>query len=147
MYVDVNTEITIDKPVEEVAAYAANPDNATEWYANIQLVEWKSEPPLQVGSMVAFTAQFMGKKLAYVYKVTEYIEGKKLVMLTADGPFPMETTYEWQQHGNQTIMKLRNRGKPSGFSILFTPFMKMAMRKANNKDLQLLKEILEKVND
>ncbi len=42
---------------------------------------------------IAFVAKFLGKQLAYTYKIREYIEGEKLVMSTEEGPFPMETTY------------------------------------------------------
>jgi hypothetical protein len=143
--VDVRTEIVIKKPVAEVAAFAADPDNVTKWYVNIYEAVWQTPKPLAVGSKVAFKAKFLGKELAYVYQVMEYEPGKKLVMKTADGPFPMETTYLWEAvDAGATRMTLINRGKPSGFSALLAPFMKMAMRKANQKDLIKLKSVLEK---
>jgi hypothetical protein len=40
-------------------------------------------------------------------------------------------------------MRLRNRGKPSGFSRLLAPFMGIAVRRANRKDLERLQELLE----
>lgn len=141
---EVLTEITINKPVEIVAGYAVNPDNAPEWYENIKSVEWKTPKPLLVGSQIIFKAQFLGKQLTYTYKIREFVPGRKLVMSTSEGPFPMETTYTWETMGNgQTRMMLKNRGNPSGFSRWISPFMKSAIKRANKKDLQCLKQILE----
>jgi len=60
MSIDVVSEIVIDRPRAEVSSFAANPDNVPAWYVNIRSVEWKSEPPLRLGTKVAFVAQFMG---------------------------------------------------------------------------------------
>jgi ligand-binding SRPBCC domain-containing protein len=142
--VDVVTEIEIDRPREEVAAFAADPDNATAWYENIERVKWESAPPLAVGSRLSFVARFLGRRLAYTYEVAEHLPGERFVMRTAQGPFPMETTYAWRDtRGGGTHMTLRNRGEPAGFSKLGAPLMRPAMRRANTKDLRALKRLLE----
>jgi hypothetical protein len=142
--VDVSTAVTINCPVAAVAAYAANPDNAPEWYVNITSVEWTTPPPMRIGSRVAFVARFLGRRLAYTYEIAEWTPGTSLVMRTADGPFPMETTYTWQPAGSGTRMTLRNRGTPEGFSRWVTPLIAAAMRRANRKDLRRLKALLER---
>jgi ligand-binding SRPBCC domain-containing protein len=142
--VDVRTEIEIDRPRSAVADYASNPDNALAWYEHIKEVEWNKTKPLQVGSRIVFAAQFLGKRLDYVYEVKAFEPGERFVMATAEGPFPMETTYTWEDtEEGGTRMLLRNRGKPTGFSRLTAPLLKGAMRRANRKDLRRLKSVLE----
>lgn len=142
--VDVITEITIAAPLDRVSQFACDPDNATQWYDNIKSVQWKTDKPLTQGSQVMFKAEFMGRVLEYTYQVTAFTPAKKLVMQTAEGPFPMQTTYSWREteEGN-TLMTLRNTGQVSGFSKFLTPVMSGMMKKANTKDLIKLKQILE----
>jgi uncharacterized protein YndB with AHSA1/START domain len=142
--VDVDTEIEIDRPRAEVAAYASDPDNATSWYENIESVEWETGPPYRVGSRTVFVARFLGRRLAYTYEARELVPGEKLVMSTEQGPFPMETTYTWEDTASGgTRMTLRNRGEPSGFASVAAPIMARAIRRANRKDLARLKSLLE----
>jgi hypothetical protein len=141
--VDVSTEIELDRPRAEVAAFAADPANATSWYLNIERVEWQTEPILRIGARIAFVARFLRRTLAYTYEVRDYVPGERLVMSTADGPFAMETTYTWADAGNGTRMTLRNRGEPAGFSRIMAPLLAGAMRRANRKDLARLKTLLE----
>lgn len=145
MAVDVFTETTIARPVEEVASYVADPTNAPQWYVNIRSIEWKTPPPVAVGSKMDFVAHFLGRRIAYTYEVVELVPGERLVMRTAQGPFPMETTYTWELAGpGSTRMTLRNRGEPSGFGKAAALFMAPAMRRANRKDLANLKRLLER---
>src|SRR5688572_22204247 len=136
MAVDVTTSTVIRRSPEDVAAFAGDPSNAPAWYANIKSIEWKTPPPVREGSKMDFVAQFLGRILAYTYEIVELVPGERLVMRTAEGPFPMETTYSWQPTPEgHTRMTLRNRGTPSGFSKTLAPVMATAMRRANKKDL------------
>jgi uncharacterized membrane protein len=142
--VDVVTEIEIARPRVEVAAFAADFDNAPAWYQNISSVQRLSPPPVQTGSRARFVARFLGRRLAYTYEVSEHVPGERLVMATAEGPFPMETTYTWEDAGPAaTRMSLRNGGEPSGFAAAAGVIMRPAIRHANRADLRRLKALLE----
>ena len=144
MDVDVLTEVVIERPLAEVWRYAAEPDNAPAWYANITSARWRTSPPLAIGSQFDFVASFLGRQLAYTYEVVELVAEQRLRMRTSDGPFPMETTYTWEPDGpDRTRMTLRNRGRPSGFASVAAPVLAQAMRRANRDDLKRLKAQLE----
>jgi len=142
--VDVSTEIVIHRPRSVVAAFAADPDNAPRWYENIKRVDWQTSPPLAVGSRIAFVAHFLGRRLAYVYEIVEFVPGSMLRMRTTAGPFPMETSYMWfDTDDGATRMVLRNRGRPRGIMRLFASLVAAAMRRANTADLARLRALLE----
>jgi hypothetical protein len=127
-----------------VAEFASDPDNAMAWYENNKAVERETPPPVRTGTRARFTAEFLRRKLVYTYEVRELVPGERFVMATSEGPFPMETTYEWADGADgMTRMTLCNRGMPSGFSTLAAPLMTRAMRRANQKDLERLKAVLE----
>jgi len=144
MPVDVTTWTDIARSRDEVAAFATDPGNAPRWYENIESVRWETGPPVAVGSRIAFVARFLGRQLAYTYEVRDLVPGERLVMSTAEGPFPMETTYTWTDVGGGTRMTLRNRGEPAGLTKLASPAVAAAMRRANRQDLAQLKRLLER---
>lgn len=145
---DVSTEIVIHRPRLDVAAWSADPGRAPLWYRNIKRAEWRTSPPLRVGSRVAFTAEFLRRQQQYTYEIVDYVPGERLVMRTAERPFPMETTYTWTDAGDgSTLMRLRNRGSPRGFGRLLGPVMGFLVRRENRKDLRRLKAILELRSD
>jgi uncharacterized membrane protein len=142
--VDVRSDIVIARPRGDVAAYCSDPDNATAWYVNIKSVRWETRRPADVGSRFAFTARFLGRSLSYTYEVADLRPQTRFVMRTAQGPFPMETTYLWEDAPNgATKMTLRNRGEPAGFWGMAAPVLAMTMKRANVKDLARLRSILE----
>lgn len=142
--VDVEVQAVFSSSVEAVSSYACDPSHAPTWYVNIQSVEWLTAPPVQVGSQMAFVAHFLGRRLAYTYEVTELVPGERMVMRTAEGPFPMQTTYVFVAEGTGSRMTLRNQGEPKGFSRLMAPLMARMMRRAMTRDLAKLREILDR---
>ena len=130
-----------------MAEYAANPDNAASWYADITEVEWETTPPVDVGSKVAFVATFRGRTLRYTCEVELVIPDERFVMGTAGGPFPWRRPTRGGTHPRAAPSWNCATGEPKGFSKLSAPLMRLSMRRATTKDLRRLKEILEAPDD
>lgn len=141
---DIVTQIDIGCARSVVAEYVANPDNAPGWYENIESVDWQTPRPLRLGSRITFTASFLGRKLGYTYEVIYLTPLQRLVMRGIAGPFPMETTYEWEDTASGgTRMTLRNRGGPAGLLRVVAPLIARAVRRENRRDVARLKRRLE----
>ena len=146
MGVDVQTEVLIKRPASVVADFVCDPMNAPAWYENIREAIWVTLPGVRVGARASFVAQFLGRRLKYTYEFVDYAPGRRLIMSTAQGPFPMTTEYRFEPSGSSgesTRVTLRNHGEPSGFSKWLSPLLVRAMRRANRKDLAVLKKLLE----
>lgn len=144
MPVEIKTEIVIDRPRAEVAAFAADPDNATAWYEHVKRVVWRTPKPLAVGTRIGFLAESLGRQLEFVYEVTALTPGEQLVMRSEAGRFPMETIYAWQDEpGGGTRMFLSNHAEPRGVGRVSAALLRRSMRRSNAKDLSRLKHVLE----
>ena len=145
MDVDVTMTADIRRPRGEVAAFACDPTNVPAWYANIRSVDVLTPGPLALGSRMRFVATFLGRTIDYTYEVSDLVPGERLTMTTASGPFPMTTTYAFEDLGTTTTrMTMRNHGSPSGFGAVAAPVMARAMRHAMTKDLRALTRLLER---
>jgi hypothetical protein len=104
---DVAVERRIERPREEVAAYASDWRNDEEWIGALDEVRLVQEEPLQV----ARVAGFLGKRIEYVNEVVEHEPGRRLVMRSVKAPFPMTVTYEFEDAGNGgSVMRIRTQG-------------------------------------
>jgi hypothetical protein len=143
MSTDVTVETRIARPREEVARYAADPANDTEWIGALSEARLLTAPPFGVGSRVARTASFLGKRIEYVNEVVEHDPGRRLTMRSVKAPFPMTVVYEWEDADAGTLMRIHTHGDASGFYRLAGPVLARAVRKGVASDLERLKARLE----
>jgi uncharacterized membrane protein len=140
---DVTVEATVERPRAEVAGYAADWRNDTEWIGALSEARLLTEPPFGVGSRVLRVAGFLGKRIQYVNEVVEYESEERLVMRSVQAPFPMTVTYEFEDADGGTLMRIRAEGDASGFYRLAGPLLSRAVRRSIAADLARLKQVLE----
>jgi hypothetical protein len=148
MVIQVLTEVEIEAPQKLVARYATDPTNSSAWYKHVLAVEGPDPAPLQHGSAFTLVARIPpGITRRFPYEVVNLVEGKRLIIRTEDGPFPMQTTYSWLTRDGRTVMTMRNEISPRGPARIVAPLLVAGMRRANHKDLLRLKSILESSTD
>ena len=144
MTVDVQSEIIIDQPPSRVATYAANPDNAPDWTALVDAVQWLTPRPLTLGTKVLIVDRSSGRPVEHTAEVVALEIGERLVMRSEDAPVSQETIYRWEPAGkNATRMIIQRRRDPPEIYREAAPLMELALQRTNQKDLERLKALLE----
>jgi hypothetical protein len=143
MALDVQVETVVARPREEVAAYLFDWRNDTEWIGGITEARVDGDRDFGVGSQVARVAKFLGKRIEYVNEVVELEPARRLAMRSVKGPFPMRVTYEVEDAGAGTRVRLRNEGDASRAYRFAAPLLAAAVRRATQRDVDRLKRILE----
>ena len=143
MAIDITAETLIVRPRGEVAVYVIDPANDTEWIGGVVESRKLTDGEMAVGSRVARTARFLGRDIHYTTEVIALDEGKR-VSMTADKPFPMEITYEFEDSDGGTLTRVRVQGEGSGFFRVASPLLAPMVRRNVSGDLQRLKAQLER---
>ena len=102
-------------PVRGGRCLRGGPHERPECYTNIHSVSWRTPPPPEVGSKLDVEARFLGRRLAYTYEIVDL-----------------------EQVAGGALMKLRNRGAPSGFAKVAAPMVAKAMKSAMGEVLDRL---------
>jgi uncharacterized protein YndB with AHSA1/START domain len=145
MSIDVTAEVAIRRPPAEVAAYMIDPAHDPEWIGGVRAVRLETDPPVRVGTRVARVASFLGRRVEYVNEITELDPERVLDMRSVKAPFPMRVTYTFDARdgGTATTVRNRARGNPGGFFALFGPLLAPLVKRAVQKDLERLRDLLE----
>ena len=143
MPVDVTAETTVDRPRNEVAAYAMDPANDPVWISGITEARLLTDPPLGNGTRVERVASFLGRRIEYVLEVEEHDPTAVMVMRSVKGPFPMRVTYRFDAEGTGTRASIRVQGDAGGFYRLAAPLLSLAVKRSITRDLRNLKGLME----
>ncbi|MEW5848066.1 MAG: SRPBCC family protein [Myxococcota bacterium] len=142
MAVDIQTQVLIQRPRAEVAAFMFDPRNDAIWTTGVVESRPLTEGPLRVGSRVERISKFMGRQFGYVYEVTA-TDGTSYVEIKVTEPFPMQIRYELEDSAEGTTARIRAAGGGTGFFKVAAPLMSRMVKRNITNDLELMKEYLE----
>ncbi len=144
---EVEGTVVINRPIEEVFAYIANPENASQWQGAVVEAKQTSEGPVGVGTTGQSTSHFLGRRAESTWEVTEYELNRKASLKTTSGPVSYENFATLEAVDEGTKATLAAEYEVGGFFKLAEPILaRMAQRQAET-DYANLKDIMEEQDE
>src|SRR5262245_48876391 len=118
-----DTNILINRPVEEVWDYFIKDENVSRWALGVTEARYITEGPMQVGTRHAWTQTFLGKDISSTVETTEYEPNRFVTFKSVSGPLPFMYRYIFEPTSNGTKLTVYLEGEPGGFFKLAEPVL------------------------
>ena len=141
MRVELNVEI--DRPVEEVFSYAADPEHYPEWTSIVLEVRKEKPGPLTEGERFTTVSKFLGRTFETPFEITSHEPPRLHSHKSTGGPLPQEWTFTFEGTAQGTRITEVVEGEPGGFFGLAAPLLERAGRRQFGTDWETLKDLLE----
>ena len=139
------TSILINRSVETVFAYVANPENLPEWAARTYDVTMTSVGPVAVGATFMAVGRFLGQRIESPQKVTDYESARRFALRSSSGPITFTFHYAFDRIGDTTQITFEAEVQAGLFFKVAEPIFASAVARLCETDLHRLKTRLEAV--
>ena len=135
--------VVINRPVEEVFAFANDLESDPQWMAAVSERKKTSEGPVGVGTTFRDKGTLLGQKVENNYEVTEYELNAKLGIKTVSGSIQIEATSTCEPVEGGTRFTMAGDAEVAGLFKFAEPIVASMMRRQLEADLAKLKELME----
>jgi uncharacterized membrane protein len=139
----VEETIYIDRPVEDVFAYATDPDNQTTIQSNLS--EFESDGPIEKGARTSGLTRVAGRTVEWSAEVSEYHRNDRVEFrsLVAPMDFHVTWTYTPEGQGCRVTFEQEVGSLGSFFGRLADPIVTKLYARDVRGNLEKLKVLLE----
>ncbi len=137
------SEIVIDRPVEDVFGFMTDVDKVPLWMTSV--IESRQSPAgrIGVGTEYEHTVKFLGKRFTTRARTTECVPPRRLVFVAMDRRFEMEATVTIEPQGSGTRVREIIRGDARGFFKVGEPVLVRAVQRHLEGSFADLKDLVE----
>jgi uncharacterized membrane protein len=143
----VEHSVVIERPVEQVWEYVHDPSNDTVWQSSLVESKELTQGSMDVGTRIAETRRFLGKRFDVSYEVTEFEPYQRSAIRTIGGPIPTSGMYALEPANGGTRLTASMETDAHGFFKLAEPVFARMARRELEANLGLLKDVLEAGSD
>jgi uncharacterized membrane protein len=141
---DFETAVSIERAIDVVFAYLADPLNMPHWYSAVQSVHSLSGAEGQVGSTYVMQRQLPGGAARNELEIVIRDSPARFTIATTSGPTPLVYRYQLSPNDERTIVQLHATVELAGIAGLAGPIAVRAVKRGMDANLATLKAILER---
>src|SRR5215208_6157732 len=143
--IQVDQSVVIERPLEEVFAFLADPENDAQWTPMVTETRKSSEGPLGVGTRYEQSGHFLGRNFAMLFEVTEYEPNRKIGQrLISQGQLVATGSSSVEAVSGGTQVTLTGEAQAGGFFWLLPDrIIAFPAQRIMGVALRNLKELLE----
>ncbi len=141
--IHVEQSIVIQRPLEDVFTFVANPGNDAQWNAPIRATRLTSAGPVGVGTTFEHDVEFMGRRFVTTVEITEYVLNQQACVRTVGGPLQSWGCRTVAAVDGSTRLTVRLEGQMRGVLKLGEAVAGVAARQQLETGLARLKALLE----
>ena len=134
----------IDKPVKDVFAFVADPNNMPKWNSAVVSLEQVTPGDVGVGTKFKSVGEMMGRRVEGEMQVVAYEPDSKCGFQVNAGPMQVTMTMTFKTVGTGTKISLNAQGNPAGFFKIAEGVMTGRVKTMMEENLARLKSSLEK---
>jgi carbon monoxide dehydrogenase subunit G len=139
----IELSVVINRPVEEVFAFANDPNNDVQWQTGVLESKQTSEGPRGVGTTDSNVIQFLGRRIESTVEITEYEPNKMVRSKATSGPIPFDSTSTFESVEGGTKVTTEAEMDFGGVFKLAEPIVMRSAKRQFEGSMATLKDILE----
>ena len=141
--INLDLGVLIDRPVKDVFAFVANPNNMSKWNSAVVSLEQVTPGAVGVGTKFKTVGEMMGRRIEGDMQITAYEPDTKCGFQVQAGPMQVNLTMTFKTVGTGTKVSLNAQGNPGGLFKLAEGVMVGQIKSMMEGNLARLKSALE----
>ena len=137
------TSVRIERPVDEVFGYVAEPENFPRWNSAVRSVRKTSSGEEPLGATYAMTRQLPSGQAENELEITAHERPRKFAIRTLSGPTPFVYRYAFSPTDGGTLLELDAEVELPGAAALVGPLARRAVKRGVDNNFAKLKGALE----
>jgi carbon monoxide dehydrogenase subunit G/quercetin dioxygenase-like cupin family protein len=139
----IEQSVEIERPLEEVFVFVADPRNDARWAPACEEVQKTSEGPPGVGTTFRQVGRLLGRRFEVPLEITAYEPNRKLGIKPGAGPVQLTHLRSVEGTTDGTRLTITLEGQTGGFFRVADPIFARLAKRLFKASLANLKSVLE----